>query len=108
MAIRKAVPSDHRVMAEIAARAFMDDDVFGRFMFPHRHEHPEDYISMWERKIWVNSNNHMSEHVVAVDDVTGEVAAWARWSRIGPGAAATRANPMSLRKSWNHHYHHHL
>ena len=86
-------------MAEVAARAFIDDDVFGRFQFPYRREHPEDYISMWERKIWVNSTDHTREHVVSVDEMSGEVAGWAEWSRTGPGAAK-RANPVGLRKSY--------
>jgi len=96
MAIRKATTSDHRAMAEVAARAFVDDDVFGRFQFPYRLEHPEDYIAMWERKIWVGSNDYIREYLVAIDEVSGEVAAWAEWSRLGPGAAK-RANPISLR-----------
>ena len=98
MAIRKAVPADHRAMAEIAARAFVDDDVFGRFKFPYRREHPEDYISMWERRIWVTSNGYTHEYVVSIDEKSGEIAAWAEWTRVGPGATK-RANPMSLRKS---------
>jgi hypothetical protein len=28
-------------MTDFAARAFMDDETFGDFMHPHRHEFPE-------------------------------------------------------------------
>lgn len=97
MAIRKATPADHRTMAEIAAAAFIDDDVFGRFMFPHRREYAEDYISMWERDLWVKSTEYPRDYLVSVDDASGKVVAWAGWVRIGPGAVA-RGNPFGLRK----------
>lgn len=97
MTIRKATPADHRAMAEVAAAAFIDDDVFGRFMYPHRREYPDDYIMGWERDFWVKSTEPEREYLVSVDDATGEVAAWACWMRVGPGAATTRQNPISLR-----------
>lgn len=98
MTIRKAVPADHRIMAELAAKAFIDDDVFGRFMYPKRREHPQDYISMWERKIWVQSNDYTKQYIVSVDETSGEIAAWSEWTRIGAGAERMQ-NPLSLRKS---------
>jgi hypothetical protein len=87
-------------MALVASRAFLDDDVFGRFMHPHRREFPQDYISMWERLLWVNANDHTREYLVSIDEESGEVAAWACWMRLGPGAAK-RSNPLSLRMSFS-------
>lgn len=84
-------------MAEVAAAAFMEDDVYGRFMFPHRREFPDDYITQWERRITIYATKPEFEHYVAVDALTGSVVAWACWERIGLGAAA-RANPLNLRK----------
>lgn len=95
--IRKATPADQRAMAEVAAAAFVDDDVFGRFMFPHRREYPEDYIAMWERGLWVKATDYTREYLVSVDEGSGKVVAWAGWVRVGPGAA-TRENPIGLRK----------
>lgn len=98
MPIRDAIPADYPRMAEVAAAAFMEDDVYGRFMFPHRRQYPDDYISQWERRIKIYATMPEYEHQVAVDELTGSVVAWACWERIGPGAAA-RENPLSLRKS---------
>jgi hypothetical protein len=97
MSIRAAVPVDYPRMAEVAAAAFMEDDVYGRFMFPHRRQYPEDYITQWERRIAMYATKPEYEQYVAVDALTGSVVAWACWERIGPGAAA-RANPLYLRK----------
>ncbi|KFY29441.1 hypothetical protein V493_02358 [Pseudogymnoascus sp. VKM F-4281 (FW-2241)] len=96
MPIRDAIPADYPRMAEVAAAAFMEDDVYGRFMFPHRRQYPDDYISQWERRIKIYATMPEYEHQVAVDELTGSVVAWACWERIGPGAAA-RENPLSLR-----------
>ncbi|OBT63140.1 hypothetical protein VE03_07849 [Pseudogymnoascus sp. 23342-1-I1] len=96
MSIRAAIPADYPRMAEVAAAAFMEDDVYGRFMFPHRREYPADYTTRWERRITMYATMPAYEHQVAVDAPTGSVVAWACWERIGPGAAA-RANPLYLR-----------
>ncbi|KFY10948.1 hypothetical protein V492_04766 [Pseudogymnoascus sp. VKM F-4246] len=96
MLIRPAIPNDYPRMAEVAAAAFMEDDVYGRFMFPHRREFPADYITQWERRIKMYATKPEYEHLVVLDGSTGSIAAWACWERIGPGATA-RANPLSLR-----------
>jgi len=96
MAIRKALSSDHRAMAEIAAKAFVDEDLFGRFMYPFRREYPEDYILMWEWKIWTKFNDYAREYLVSTDEESGKVVAWAVWERLG-GGAAVRPNPLSQR-----------
>jgi hypothetical protein len=97
MPVRAATPADYPRMAEIAAASFMEDDVYGRFMFPHRRAYPTDYIAMWERRINVYATSPAREHLVFEDTTKGAIVAWACWERTGPGAAA-RANPMSLRE----------
>ncbi|OAF54519.1 hypothetical protein VC83_09248 [Pseudogymnoascus destructans] len=63
-------------MAEVAAAAFIEDDVYGRFMFPHRRDYPRLHHSV---------------------RIAYAIKARSCWERIGPGAAA-RANPLDLRK----------
>lgn len=92
MPIRKALPSDHKRMAEIAAKAFIDDDVFGRFMYPYRREFPQDYESMWERNLWVNTNDYLREYLVACEEDTGKVVAWISWMRNGDEGERKRRN----------------
>lgn len=38
-------------MAEIAAQAFDQNDLCGRYMHPHRHEFPDDYIRFFRQEI---------------------------------------------------------
>ena len=45
--VRAATTEDVPEMAEVFAYGFIDDDVFGRFMHPKRHEFPEDWIRSW-------------------------------------------------------------
>ena len=98
MPVRVATPADYPRMAEVSAAAFMEDDVYGRFMFPHRRVYPADYTTMWERRINVYATSPAREHLVSEDATTGAIVAWACWERVGPGATA-RANPISLRES---------
>jgi hypothetical protein len=61
MAIRKARKSDLQAMAEISAAVFMDEELFGDLMHPHRKEYPEDFILFFKRKFlshWYDSNRH--------------------------------------------------
>lgn len=79
-------------MAEIAVKAFIDDDVFGRFQYPHRREFPQDYLSMWERSLWVNSNDYLREYLVSYEEGTGKVVAWICWMRNGDEGERKRKN----------------
>jgi len=38
-------------MTDLAAGAFMDDETFGDFMDPYRHEFPEDYAASWAKQV---------------------------------------------------------
>ena len=70
-------------MAEISAAAFMDEELFGDLMHPHRKEYPEDFILFFKRKFlshWYDSNRHF---LVGLDKVSGKVIAVAEWERQG-------------------------
>ena len=92
MPVRKALPSDHKRIAQIGAIAFMEDDVAGRFLHPYRKEFPEDYNASWERRIWVGTKDYKREYMVSYDANTGEVAAWASWMRNGVEGEKKRRN----------------
>lgn len=47
---RLAIWSDINAMAEIAAQAFDQNDLCGRYMHPHRHEFPDDYIRFFRQE----------------------------------------------------------
>lgn len=81
MAIRKATHDDVRVMAEVAAAAWADEELYGRLMHPHRKTYPEDFVKFFERKIlrgWYMPNRHF---VVGVDPRSQKVVAFAAWER---------------------------
>lgn len=48
---RLATWSDINAMAKIAAQAFDQNDLCGRYMHPHRHEFPADYVRFWRQEI---------------------------------------------------------
>ena len=98
MGIRKAVPADFRQMAEVGARAYINDDFKGRYLHPHRFEYPEDFIRSWELETWVQQYDPTHEFFVTVDDESGVIVGYAKWKRIGPGAKSI-PNSLGLRKS---------
>ena len=104
--VRNAHWSDIPAMATILKAAFFENnDLFGRFMHPHRHEYPEDVETYWLRQIraaWMLPNQW---YVVAVvrksasetksgeqaaiaetDHVEEEIVGVAKWMRKGPNA----------------------
>jgi hypothetical protein len=89
MSTRKARQSDLRAMAEVAAAAFADEELFGSLLHPRRKEYPEDFILFFERKFlghWYDSNRHF---LVALDKVSGQIIAVAEWERQGASAMAS-------------------
>ena len=88
---RLAQWGDTAAMAEIAAKAFDDNDLCGRYMHPHRHEFWSDYVTFWRRDI----RNHLLEPnvyyiVSTVDDAGSEkVVGTAKWKRQGKQAPAS-------------------
>ena len=83
MAIRKATRGDLRAMAEVAAAAFMDEELLGVLMHPHRKEYPEDFIGFFERKFFSHWYDPRYHFLVALDKVSGKVVAVAQWERQG-------------------------
>jgi hypothetical protein len=89
MIIRTARQSDLRAMAEVAAAAFVDEELFGRLMHPHRKEYPEDFILFFKRKFlrhWYDSNHYF---LVGLHKVSGKVVAVAEWERQGAFAVTS-------------------
>lgn len=92
MSNNKSVPNVHLAtwadtakMAEVAAAAFDNNDLCGRFMHPYRHQFPADFITFWRRDI----RNHffdpdVSFLVSTIED--GSVVGTAKWKRHGKGA----------------------
>jgi hypothetical protein len=83
MSIREAKYSDLRAMAEAAAAAFMDEELFGELMHPHRKEHPQDFVAYFERRFLRHWNDPHARFLVGLDEQTGKVVAVAQWLRMG-------------------------
>ena len=76
-------------MAEAAAAAFMDEELYGVLMHPHRKEYPEDYALAFERMLltaWYSANR---KFLVGLDKTSGNVVAFAEWERQGISATST-------------------
>jgi hypothetical protein len=84
MTIREAQYSDLRAAAELAAAAFIDDELFV-LMHPHRHEYPEDFVRSFERELRVQWFDPKHVILVAVDPPSGKVVGVAKWERQGDG-----------------------
>jgi len=82
-AIRKARRSDIRAMAESAAAAFMDEELWGNVMHPHRKEYPGDFVLGFERKILRNWHHPRRRFLVGLDRHSGKVVGFAEWERQG-------------------------
>jgi hypothetical protein len=89
MAIRKARRSDFRAMAEVMAAAFLNEELFGELMHPHRHEYPEDFIGFFERRIWSHWFQYQRTIIVSEDPASGKVVGVADWERQGKNPETT-------------------
>lgn len=90
--IRLATWADTATMAKVAAAAFDKNDLCGRFMHPHRHQFPDDFITFWRRDI----RNHFFDPdvwflVSTIED--GSIVGTAKWKRQGKAA-------QKLTRSW--------
>ncbi|KZM24455.1 uncharacterized protein EKO05_0001523 [Ascochyta rabiei] len=91
MHVRLAQPSDEPVMAAICARAFFEEDLFGRVIHPHRAEYPQDVQIFWHewlRNDWANPRNKIILAVTAGDDQQEKVVGAAVWQRQGDDLGA--------------------
>jgi hypothetical protein len=80
MPIRQANYSDLRPAAEVAAAAFLEDELFGELMHPYRHQYPEDFIHAWQQDFRAKWLQRAYVFLVAVDD-NGKVVGLATWER---------------------------
>lgn len=90
MPIRQAYWSDLRPAAEVAAAAFIEDELFGHLLNPHRREYPEDFIRFFEqdfRSKWLQ-RKYVFLVAVDVEGDGGKVVGLGTWER--QGGAGTR------------------
>lgn len=96
MYLRPAVPADGPVMVEICARAFFNDDLFGRVIHPYRDTYPEDVQIYWHESLRRHWSSSRSKILVAVREPSSEtnqetVVGVGIWERQGDDAGAQRA-----------------
>lgn len=87
--IREASYGELPRVANILARAFWDDNLFGGLIHPKRTEFPETMELYWLRRIRVDFWDYRQRFLVATEeDETGKdvVVAFAQWARLGEGA----------------------
>jgi GNAT superfamily N-acetyltransferase len=93
MHLRTAKPSDEPAIARICARAFFNEDLFGRVIHPHRDEFPDDvevFWHEWVRDDWSDSRNKVIVAVTSDDNHQERVIGLAVWQRQGEDAGAQR------------------
>ncbi|EMD87214.1 hypothetical protein COCC4DRAFT_27631 [Bipolaris maydis ATCC 48331] len=100
MYIRPAQPSDEPAIVALCARAFYNEDLFGRVMHPHRDQYPDDLQIYWRevvRRDWAAPRNRVfvvvrprnpEQH--QQDKEEDEVVGMAIWQRQGNDATAQK------------------
>lgn len=81
--IRRAKLKDSQTLGTILAAGFIDDDVFGEYLFPHRREYPDDYRLQFARMMRSHMYKRGHRVRVAVDSSTSRVIGVASWERQG-------------------------
>lgn len=102
MHLRPAQPSDEPAIVSLCARAFYNEDLFGRVMHPHRDQYPEDLEIYWRavvRRDWANPRNRVFVVVRRSEsqppqngdkNEEDEVVGMAIWQRQGDDATAQK------------------
>ncbi|KAH6870175.1 acyl-CoA N-acyltransferase [Alternaria rosae] len=93
MHLRLAKPSDEPAIADICARAFMEEDLFGRVIHPYRAQYPNDVKIFWHewlRNDWINTRNRIIVAVSTASDQQENVIGAATWQRQGDDPGAQR------------------
>ncbi|KAF3032373.1 hypothetical protein E8E12_001620 [Didymella heteroderae] len=93
MHLRPARPSDEPVIVRICARAFFDEDLFGRVIHPHRYEFPDDVEVFWHEQVrddWSDTRNKVIVAVVHDENHQEKIMGLAVWQRQGDDAGAQR------------------
>ncbi|KAH7362791.1 hypothetical protein B0T11DRAFT_87456 [Plectosphaerella cucumerina] len=86
--LRDARYSELPEIANVMARAFWEDNLFGELIHPHRNEHPTDVDLYWLRRARINFWDYRWKWLVAVGkDESGKevIAGIAQWARLGDG-----------------------
>ncbi|KAJ3498431.1 hypothetical protein NLG97_g1135 [Lecanicillium saksenae] len=86
--VRDARYSELPEIANVMAKAFWDDNLFGEHIHPHRDEYPDDFDLYWLRRARVNFWDYRFKFLVAVtknDDDREMIVGVAQWSRLGEG-----------------------
>lgn len=86
---RLAQWSDATAMADLAARAFDNNDLCGRYMHPKRHEYWDDFVTFWRRDIHEHFLEPNVNYVVSIVDE--RVVGAAKWKRQGKGVVMTQS-----------------
>jgi GNAT superfamily N-acetyltransferase len=94
--VRLATLKDIPQMAKVFADGFIDNDVFGRFMHPKRHDYPDDWLQYWNRDLTTHLLNPAARCYVRVDD-KGQVGGCMMMARIGQGSHA-----LAVSESYSH------
>lgn len=87
VAIREATLADVPAMAEVTAAGFLEDDVFGKFIHPHRKQFPEDWNRFWQKEIRIHLMRATSRSYVCIESASGRVAAICLMNRLGKDAS---------------------
>ncbi|KAM6514202.1 hypothetical protein FALCPG4_015359 [Fusarium falciforme] len=86
--LRGARYSELPEIAHVMAKAFWEDNLFGKLIHPHRNEHPDDVDLYWLRRARVNFWDYRWKWLVAIGkDESGRdvIAGIAQWARFGDG-----------------------
>lgn len=94
MHLRLALPTELPSMAAICARAFWDDDLFGRVIHPQRSTYPNDVQIFWHEWLRRDLASPSNKVLVAVDDEDQQekIVGVAIWERQGDDEGAQRAS----------------
>ena len=93
-------------MTDLAARAFMDDETFGDFMHPHRHEFPKDWAASWEKEMQSKLADDTTMNSVCIDDAASpkRIVGLSIVPRLGDGVsediATSRRDDREGRRWW--------
>ena len=93
MHLRPAQPSDEPAIARICARAFFDEDLFGRVIHPQRYDFPDDVEIFWHEQVradWSDARNRVIVAVEHDDSHQDRILGLAVWQRQGGDAGAQR------------------
>lgn len=101
--VRQGTLDDVPQIAECFAKGFIDDDVFGRFMHPKRHEYPDDWLRHWNKDIRNHVLDPSGTCLVRTDD-EGVVKGCTFMVRLGKGGEANAAAETVTHAATRHGY----